>query len=430
MTIPNRDAGLPEAGADRSGSDILDAVVVGTGLAGLAAALAMQASGLATGLVGPLADPGRLARDTRSTALFGGSIELLRHVGVWGRVAPSATPLTGLRLVDDSGSLVRAPEVLFASHEIGLETFGFNVENALLLTALSQRVAAVREIRMFPAPATQVVLSETMAEIVLADGTRLRAHLVIGADGEHSLCRAAAGMAARTWSYPQTAIATRFSHSRPHGGVSTELHRRAGPLTTVPLAGDESSLVWVETPAEAQRLMALEAAAFARELQLRLQGLLGRITAVGPRALFPIAGLTAEPMARDRVALVGEAAHRLPPIGAQGLNLGLRDIGWLAEVAAEAVRQGGDPGERGTLAAYCEARRADVFSRTLAVDTLNRTLIAGLLPADLARTAGLVALVEIPWLRRLLMREGVAPGGRQPSLLTPPAESVCDSVEA
>ncbi|MDX2158864.1 MAG: FAD-dependent monooxygenase [Hyphomicrobiaceae bacterium] len=401
--------------------------VVGTGLAGIAAALALADSGVPCVLIGPAPTATSLGRDTRTTALFGGSIELLRHVGVWDHLAGKTQPLQALRLIDATGALVRAPEVLFQSREIGLETFGYNVENRDLLATMWERAESTPLVRRCEAPARDILPGEDRVEIVLGDGSRLAALLVVGADGEASICRAAAAIAVRRWDYPQVAIATRFSHTRPHGDISTELHRRAGPMTTVPLKGNASSLVWVETRVEASRLMELGQTSFAAELQGHLHGLLGRIGDVGARARFPLSGLEAERLGARRVALVGEAAHRLPPIGAQGLNLGLRDVAWLAGLVGGEMGAGRDPGAPGVLAAYERARRGDVVSRTLAVDALNRALIADLLPGDIMRGAGLAVLRDVPWLRRSVMREGVAPAGPQPRLLMPPAPSTCGS---
>lgn len=395
-----------------------DCAVIGTGLAGLASAIAMAESGLGVALVGAAVSDEALARDTRSTALFGGSIELLRHIGVWADIADGTAPLTGLRLIDDTGGLLRAPEVLFRAEEIGATSFGYNIENGSLLAALWRGVVAHPAIQRFETTAQAITFGADFASVSLGAAGRLEARLVVGADGANSICRAVAGVDTQVWSYPQVAIATRFSHSRPHDDITTELHRRAGPLTTVPLVGRASSLVWVETPEEAKRLAALDEAGFADELEGRLQGLLGSISRIGPRAVFPLSGVSAETLGRRRIALVGEAAHRLPPIGAQGLNLGMRDIAWLAELAGEALGLGGDPGSDSVLAAYTDARRGDVTSRALVTDALNRSLIAGLLPTDLVRSAGLLALDRIGWLRRFVMREGVAPGGRQPRLLT------------
>jgi 2-octaprenyl-6-methoxyphenol hydroxylase len=255
----------------------------------------------------------------------------------------------------------------------------------------------------------------------LAEGGTLVAALVAAADGRQSRARAAAGITARTWDYGQTAIATRFRHTRPHGAVTTELHRRAGPLTTVPLPGDASSLVWVETPAEAARLAALAEDAFLDELAGHLQGLLGRLSDLGPRMLYPLTGLAASALGRNRVALVGEAAHVIPPIGAQGLNLGLRDAAALAECVSEARARGEDVGGAGMLAAYSAARSADVLLRTLSVDLLNRSLLLDFLPVGALRGLALHALANSGALRRLLVAGGLGTAGPLPRLMRPGA---------
>ena len=415
---PSQEAATHEIapGARRHG-----VVVVGTGLAGLSAALALASRQIPITLVGPRYTREIAARDTRSTALFGPSIDFLANVGALARLKPVPVPLVGLRLVDATGSLVRAPEVLFEAAEIGASEFGMNIENASLMAALAEVAAAEPLIDWRPAMLETCELEPDGATLRLIDGTVLEAALVVGADGEHSQCRSAASIATRAWSYPQVAIASRFAHRRPHQGVSTELHRRAGPFTTVPLAGNWSSLVWVEQPAEAARLMALDDADFAAAIEACLGSALGTVTEVGRRATFPLSGVTAESIGARRVALVGEAAHRLPPIGAQGLNLGVRDAAWLADLVAEAIARGDDPGGAGVLEDYERCRRGDIASRTAVTDALNRSLIADLLPVDLARGAGLAALKVVGPLRRLFMREGMGPWGTLPTLMQPAA---------
>ncbi|MGE0768349.1 MAG: FAD-dependent monooxygenase [Hyphomicrobiaceae bacterium] len=393
--------------------------VVGTGLAGLSTALALAELGVETVLVGPRPTAARASLDTRSTALFGPSIDLLDRLGVLPRLEPPPVPLAGLRLVDATGSVFRAPEVLFEAKELGVPAFGMNIENHALLAALSGRTRASPRVVWHEASAVSVGAGGETASVELADGTRLETALVVGADGERSLCRKAAGIGDRSRQYPQAAIAGRFRHQRPHAAVSTELHRRAGPLTTVPLAGDWSSLVWVEKPDVVDGLLGLDDRAFARKLEEALAGILGRVLSVSPRASFPLSVVTADRLGDHRIALVGEAAHRLPPIGAQGLNLGLRDAAWLAELVADAVTAGGDPGSQDVLDAYDRIRRSDVVSRTAAVDALNWSLVADWLPADFARGAGLAALKAIGPLRRLIMREGMSPSGALPRLMQP-----------
>ncbi len=242
---------------------------------------------------------------------------------------------------------------------------------------------------------------------------------MVAADGRNSLSRTAAGISLRSWDYPQAAIATNLRHGRAHGGISTELHRRAGPLTTVPLPGLASSLVWVEDPSEAARLADLPEPDFSGALEARLQGLLGPISAVGPRRLFPLQGLSVERLAQRRIALVGEAAHVMAPIGAQGLNLGLRDVATLAECVADAQAAGRDIGGPETLRAYAAARAADVFSRMALVDLLNRSLLSNFLPAQALRGLGLHLLASSSTLRRLAIRGGAGTPGPLPRLMRP-----------
>jgi 2-octaprenyl-6-methoxyphenol hydroxylase len=396
----------------------IDAIVVGAGPAGLVTGLALAHEHLRAVVIGPPAAK-TAAHDPRTTALFAGSIELLRHLEVWPHLADHAMPLRGLRFVDDTGHLLRAPETLFRANELGLDAFGFNVENGVLAEALHRRAQVQPGLSLVAGTVAGLEREDTHAGVVLSEGRRLRAALVVAADGRGSTVRAQAGMTHHTWSYPQSALATKFRHSRPHADISTEFHRASGPLTTVPLHGASSSIVWVERPEEAARLKNLAPDLFAAELEQRLQGLLGTVSAVGQRSVFPLSGLTADRLAYDRVALVGEAGHVLPPIGAQGLNLAFRDAAVLAEAAGSAKACGHDPGGDTALTAYETQRAADVLSRTMAVDLLNRSLISGFLPMHLARGAGLHLLNTFPALRQLVMREGMQPSLAVPRLMQP-----------
>jgi 2-octaprenyl-6-methoxyphenol hydroxylase len=401
-----------------TGDPIFDALVVGAGPAGLVTGLALAHEGLHTVIVGPTS-PASAAQDPRTTALFAGSVALLRHLGVWPIIADAAVPLTGLRFVDDTGHLLRAPETLFRAAELGLDAFGFNVDNASLTQALFQRAQVHARLSRIDGAVSDLSFETNHVVVTMSAGLHLRARLVVAADGRNSTVRAQAAITHRAWSYPQSALATKFKHSRAHDHISTEFHRVSGPLTTVPMSGASSSLVWVERPEEASRLKDLPSDLFATELEHRLQGLLGAISEIGPRSVFPLSGLTADRLGHKRVALVGEAAHVLPPIGAQGLNLGFRDAAVLADVAGTAKVSGQDPGADATLADYARQRAGDVLSRTMAVDLLNRSLISGLLPLHLARGAGLHLLGAFPALRQLIMREGMQPSITLPRLMQP-----------
>ena len=185
----------------------------------------------------------------------------------------------------------------------------------------------------------------------------------------------------------------------------------------VPLKGARSSLVWVLDPEAAEDIAALNDDELSAEIERASHSILGKVTVAPGRGLFPLRVATARPFGQHRIALVGEAAHIIPPIGAQGLNLGLRDAATIGELAVEAHRHGGDIGAAALLARYDRLRRADVGSRTFAVDLLNRTLLSDMLPAQGARGLGLYMIDRIGPLRRNVMREGVAPRANQPRLM-------------
>jgi 2-octaprenyl-6-methoxyphenol hydroxylase len=394
--------------------------VIGAGPAGLVAALALSRSCAKVTIAAPFGEP---RSDRRTTAVLGGGMNLLKNLGVWEACAPHSAPLRAIRIIDDRGNLLRAPEVLFRSSDMGMQQFGANIPNAVLVTALRARIQTVAEIACHETQSVAAIAPLVSGvSFTDAEGRSWTASLAVGADGRESLARKAANIAARTWSYPQTAIVTTLAHTRTHDGTSTEFHRAAGPLTTVPLpdpigGGYASSLVWVETPAEAKRLAALDEPAFTSELSTRLHGLLGRIEHIGPRAAIPLSGLHADVMARDRIALVGEAAHVLPPIGAQGLNLGLRDAAALADCVADGSTKGLPPGDPSVLSAYQSMRATDVWSRTIAIDALNRSLLLDMFPVQTARSLGLHLTANSPALQKLAMHHGLEPLGGRPRLM-------------
>ncbi len=397
-----------------------DVGIVGGGPAGFAAALSVAQQGLSVALLAP--PPTR--KDNRTAALFTGSVRLLENLGVWPACRAAGEPLRAIRIVDDTGSLLRAPEVLFSASEVGLETFGYNVPNLSLVEALRAQAATTAALTLAETVGVKALdISANQVGLELAEGRQVTLRLAIGADGRNSLSRQAAGIGARTWAYDQSALTCTFTHQRAHDGVSTEFHRTGGPLTVVPAPGHSSNLVWVERPAVARRLAALDDAAFGETLEARLQGLLGPIETVSARALFPLSGLKADVAGQNRVALVGEAAHVIPPIGAQGLNLGLRDAAILADCIGDALKEGRDCGGPEMLTAYTRARSLDIATRAWSIDVLNRSLISGFLPVQIMRGLGLHALKAIGPLRRLAIREGLAPSFVTPRLMRSAGET-------
>ena len=387
-----------------------EVAVVGGGPAGLVSAIALAASGVETLLIAPAAED-----DHRTTALLASSVTALATLGVWQACREHAAPLAAIRIVDDSRRLLRAPEVGFTAAEIGLDAFGHNIENHHLVSALSARAAALKLSRI-SAAALAIASDCDGVAIKLPEGVA-RVRLAIGADGRRSLCRAAAGIGTDRHAYPQTALTLNLAHDRPHQDTSTEFHTESGPFTLVPLPGRRSSLVCVLEPVQAAALAAISDADLAEEIERRAHSLLGKMRVEDGRGMFALAVETAHSFARQRIALVGEAAHVVPPIGAQGLNLGLRDAATLAELVADACRQNVDVGSPSVLARYDAQRRADVTGRTIAIDLLNRSLLTDFIPAQAARGLSLYLVDRIGPLRRALMREGVAPAASQPRLM-------------
>jgi 2-octaprenyl-6-methoxyphenol hydroxylase len=390
-----------------------EAIVVGGGPAGLTAAIALAEGGLPTVLVGK-----RPAKpDNRTTALLAGSVTALGTLGVWDLCAAQAAPLKVMRIVDDTGRLWRAPEVKFEAGEIDLEAFGQNIENRHLIAALETRARALPGLRIIEDDVRDAAPDDEAVTVTLGSGDELRGPLVIGADGRRSLCRDAAGIDIDTRTYRQTALTVCLTHSRPHHDTSTEFHTPSGPFTLVPLPGQRSSLVWVLNPANADELAAFDDAELSARIEHASHSIVGKIDVEPGRGLFPLSVATARRFADRRITLVGEAAHVIPPIGAQGLNLGLRDAATIGELAVAAHRGRHDIGGADVLARYDRMRSADVGSRTIAIDLFNRTLLTDFLPVQGLRGIGLYMLDQIGPLRRAVMREGVAPHAAQPRLM-------------
>lgn len=385
-----------------NGTKSSDILVAGAGPAGMIAALAFAGAGFSVVLAGSPAQP----EDRRTTALMMPSLTFLKELGLFDALVREAAPLGAMRIVDATSRLVRSPTVTFRASEIGEEAFGYNIPNAHLLSCLE---AALREhgaIEWREELVSGYRLSDAGAEAALG-GETIDAKLVVAADGRASPAREAAGIRTHRHGHVQSALVLNFAHAREHGGISTEFHTETGPFTQVPLPGRRSSLVWVVRPETASRLMAMDDGPLSREIEERMQSMLGKIEVEPGRQVYPLSSAMPSRFGARRVALVGEAAHVFPPIGAQGLNLGVRDI---QDLVATARASRDDPGVPAALLRYDARRRPDIMARSSAVNMLNYSLLSDFLPAQFIRSAGIGLLAGFAPLRGFFMREGLRPG--------------------
>jgi 2-octaprenyl-6-methoxyphenol hydroxylase len=384
-------------------------LIAGAGSTGLAAALAFARARFAVTLAGR--SPPALAG--RTVALFDASLRFLAAIGALEKVKEKACPIKAITMIDDTGQLLPTPDLELCASEIGLPALGLNVSNDDLVAVLLDLVRSRADIELIDADIEDYLFDGAGAVATLRDGRRIEADFVVAADGRQSRARAVAGIDTREWSYPQVALTAILAHEDPHDNISVEFHTRSGPFTMVPLPAREgaqhrSSLVWLMSLADASRRLAKPREELEFELEDRSHGRFGAIRIESDFGQFRMGGMQVSRYAQGRVALVGETCHVFPPIGAQGLNLSLRDVADLEDCLMSVDLR--NPRERaGALARYDRHRRADIGFRTLGVDLLNRSLILPYLPVDVLRGAGFVAMSALGPLRRAVIREGVSP---------------------
>ncbi len=390
-----------------------DLLISGGGIAGLTAAAAFGSAGFKVICVDPappVTDGDSDGADMRSTAMLQPARRVLEDAGIWTHLQDHAAPLQIMRIVDAGGE-DPTPRVTreFNAADISDLPFGWNFPNWLLRRSLMKRLDELPSVDFRPGTGTTSLFTRTTgARVGLSDGTRIATPLVIAADGRESPMRKAAGIGVTKSGYGQKAVVFAVTHPVPHENVSTEVHRTGGPFTLVPLPDRDgmpcSAVVWMDSAAESARRMVLDAKAFSEEASIRSCHLFGPLTLVTKRNIWPIISQHATRLAAERIALIAEAAHVVPPIGAQGLNMSLRDIATLLELA-QADRTG--LGSQHMLDAYHRARFGDIMLRVRGIDLLNRASQASAPMARDARATGLNALYALPPVRKMLMEMGL-----------------------
>lgn len=383
--------------------------IIGAGIPGLTAALILADIGCVVNVVEhrALPTPSDIKPTTRTAAIMQGSLEVIVRTGVWDSFRSKATALENLTVIDDSrfprgiDSMVKQT---FASSEIGQDVFGYNVPLLDLTVALAERAKAHKGITIHENEA----VTKDYALVTQAD-------LVIGADGRNSAVRTWSGINATQKRYDQSAITCVISHTLPHGNTSTEFHRSGGPCTFVPHGVNQSAVVWVENHDDAEKFTHLPKQALIAALQERSRGVLGQIDLVVEPEMCPLMTLKADRLIAPKTLLMAEAAHVVSPIGAQGLNLSLRDVGAVIDMVENAMRLGQDIGSTTMLGQYERARRKDIMTRTFGIDRFHQLvandnpLIAGL------RRLGL-KMVGLPSpIRGFMMEHGLSPQDRKVS---------------
>lgn len=388
-----------------------DVAIVGGGLSGTTMAAVLGTAGLRVALIERNA-PSLLeapAYDGRTTAITYGSRQIMERGGLWDALAAEACPIDDIRVADG-----RSPLFLhFDSREVGDEPFGWIIENRLIRRALHARLTELDTItHIAPAAVAEIDASGELAHLTLADRRKIAADLVIGADGRDSFVRKAADIGTVGWEYRQHAIVTVMGHELPHGNIAVENFLPAGPFAILPMndAPDgtyRSSIVWTDQSESAPLYMKLAGPAFDAELQRRAGDWLGRVWDLGPRFIHPLHLRHAKRYVAPRMALIADAAHVIHPIAGQGLNLGMRDIGLLADLLIARRRSGLDLGDPALLARYERARRMDNVAYSAATDILDRLFSNSIPPIRIARRLGLGTVNRIPPLRRFFMRHAM-----------------------
>ncbi|MEQ1900661.1 MAG: FAD-dependent monooxygenase [Devosia sp.] len=378
-----------------------DAIVVGGGLAGLAAAVAVAKAGLSTIHIVP-----RAPADRRTSALMQPSVAYLKAAGLVSDPAAIGHPLTQIRIIDATGRLFRAPETLFDSAEAGLEAFGWNFPNVKLAEAFEAARAQLGNLTSIETTLEDLEPDPGGITVRLADGRSLTTGLLIGADGKKSRVREAGGFRARENWFRQAALVCDLGLGRPIGGTSVEFHYPEGPFTLVPAGGNRANLVWIDDRAVLKSAQEGGKEKLVQIFAEKTQRLFGAVELLTPTHMFLLSNLTVDRAGRDGIVLVGEAAHAFPPIGAQGLNLSLRDVADLA-AALDGIDRSRPDFAQTVAEAYANRRASDLMRTGTMVDMLFRSLLADFFPAQAMRAGGLWALKLLPEMRKAAFQVGM-----------------------
>jgi len=402
-----------------------DVLIVGAGMVGSALALALQGSGLQVLLldgsslsVKPF-EPAA-AFEPRVSALSAASQRILERLGVWdGIVERRASPYGQMQVWDGSGT----GQIHFSAASVHAEVLGHIVENRVIQDALLDRLHDCDLGLLANARLEQMRRSGDEWLLTLADGRKLRAPLVVAADGANSAVRRLTGTPTREWDYLHNAIVTSVRSSQPHQRTAWQRFTDTGPLAFLPLVRDGQedwcSIVWSTTPAESERLMALDDERFCRELERAFEGRLGTVVSADPRVCVPLRQRHAKRYVAEGLALIGDAAHVIHPLAGQGVNLGFLDAAVLAEVLLAATERGERLADVKVLSRYERRRMPHNLALMAAMEGFERLFQADQLPLRWLRNAGLKIVDQMPEAKALFVRQALGLTGDLPELAKP-----------
>ena len=393
-----------------------DIAIVGGGAVGAALACALADSGLSLALLDqrePAPFDAKAKVDLRVFALSMASRRILERLGAWETIAATrASPYREMRVWEGDQEGIH-----FDSADLGEPELGYIVENSLLQHALWARLRSNSKVALLtPARPEALKLEDEAAVLDLAGGRRIRTRLLVAADGAESTTRAMAGLSTERAPYGQRAVVSHVRTERPHGMTAWQRFLPTGPVAFLPLADGRVSLVWSLTDAEAERVLALDDAAFCAALTEASEARLGQVLGSTRRAAFPLQRLHAGEYVRGRFALAGDAAHALHPLAGQGVNLGLLDAAALAEVIRDAHAKSRDIGDLGVLRRYERWRKGDNLAMIIALDAFKRLFSNDIAPLRTLRTAGLRAVDRFTPLKHAFVRQAMGLSGDLPLL--------------
>lgn len=411
-----------KAGSMSSPVSHYDVIISGASAAGLSLALALAEAAegeLRIALIDRAWPPPSSKDDVRAYAFSAASRHMLQALGLWKAVSPHAQPVYRIELTDSRLDDGIRPVVLTYDNIIDDgEPATHIVPASEIVAALAVRVAEYICIDRFaPADVAHFAADASGVSLSLADDRRLRARLLVSAEGRQSALRQQSGIKIIGWPYAQTGIVTWVAHERPHEGTAVQHFLPAGPFAILPLTGNRSCITWSEDTAEARRILSLDDASFVAEVEKRFGGRLGAVTMVAGRQSWPLSMHLARSYVADRFALVGDAAHGVHPIAGQGLNLALRDAAALAEVLIDALRLGLDPGSAEILSRYERWRRFDSTVSAATFDGLNRIFSSDNTVVRAVRDVGLGLVDRLPAVKQALVTQAAGLSGDLPRLL-------------